>query len=173
MEARISARERAKNRLTIDEQQAEVLDILSSAPVRSVSFTFLAFMLTRIAAEIAPHSSLTASSLRSPRTSMSPPRASIADGDTSIPAIDQSPTRTFVFPPFRRRNRASISTSSQVDSENKFNPGNRRPIEHAFARIFAGLMIRSATSASTKEKDKKVAEDKKIAILEPFLHNST
>jgi hypothetical protein len=54
-----------------------------------------------------------------------------------------------------------------------FSIGNRKAIEHAFARIFAGEMIRSATWASTKEKDKKATEDKKIAILEPFLHNST
>lgn len=173
MEAQISARERAKKRLTVDEQQAEILDILSSAPVHSVSFTFLAFMLTRIVTEVAPHSPLSTSSPRSPRTSMSSPRSSIAEGDTPIPATDQSPTKISVFPSFRRRNRTSISTSSAGDSEIMFSTGNRKPIEHTFAQIFAGVMIRSTTLAGMKEKDKKTTEERKIAILESFLHNST
>jgi phosphatidylinositol-bisphosphatase len=172
MEAQMSAREKAKRRLAGEEWQAEILDILSSAPVHSVAFTFLTFMLTRIATEVAPHSSVATSIPRSPRVSMSSPRSSIAESDTAIPAIDQSPSRTSVFPSFRRRNRASTSASSIGESENISSAANRKAIAHAFARIFAGVMIRSATPGSTKEKDRKTIDDKKMAILEPFLYSS-
>jgi phosphatidylinositol-bisphosphatase len=173
MEARMSAREKAKKHLTNEERQAEILDILSSAPVHSVAFTFLTFMLTRVATEVASRSPLSTSIPMSPRVSMSSPRSSVAESGATVPAIDQSPTRTSVFPSFRRRNRASTSASSTVlESENIPSAANRKAIEHAFARIFAGVMIRPATQASTKEKDRKAMEDKKMAILEPFLNNS-
>jgi inositol polyphosphate 5-phosphatase INPP5B/F len=171
MEAQMLAREKAKKHLTSEERQAEILDILSSAPVHSVAFTFLTFMLTRIATEVASRSLPSTSMSIPPRVSMSSPRSSVAESGTTVPAIDQSPTRTSVFPSFRRRNRASTSASSTVESENIPSAASRKAIEHAFARIFAGVMIRSATQGSTKEKDKKTMEDKKMAILEPFLHN--
>lgn len=167
IEAQTSAREKAKARLTREERQADILDILSTAPVHSVSFTFLTFMLTRIAMDVALHS---AAANRSPRVSISSPRSSISESDATIPPIDQSPSRTSVFPSFRRRTRASSSLSSTEESENMASAARRKAIEYAFARIFAGAMIRSETA---KDRDRKTIEDKKMAILEPFLYYST
>ncbi|KAL9129714.1 MAG: hypothetical protein Q9217_001917 [Psora testacea] len=47
-------REKAKKALSKEEEQAWILDTLSTAPPHSVSFTFLTFMLNNIAMEIAP-----------------------------------------------------------------------------------------------------------------------
>ena len=173
MQTQSSLREMAKKRLTGEVRQAEVLDILSSAPVHSVAFTFLTFMLTRIATEVAPHSSVATGMPRSPRVSMSSTRSHTSENDASMSTIDQSPGRTSVFPSFRRRNRASTSASRTEESEYVASAVSRKAIEQAFARIFAGIMIRSAEAANTKEKEKKIIEDKKMAVLEPFLYNPT
>jgi phosphatidylinositol-bisphosphatase len=173
IDARASAREKAKKRLTSEERQAEVLDVLSSAPVHSVAFTFLTFMLTRIATEVVPHSSVATSMARSPRVSMSSTRSSPAEGDAISPTTDQSPSVTSVFSSFRRRNRASTSASSTGDSEHVDTAASRKAIEHAFARIFSGVMIRAAMPANAKEKDRRTIEEKKMAILEPFLYSLT
>jgi phosphatidylinositol-bisphosphatase len=172
IDARMSACEKAKKRLTSEERQAEVLDVLSSAPVHSVAFTFLTFMLTRIATDVAPHSVAT-SMTRSPRVSLSSARSSPPEGDAISPTIDQSPSMTSVFSSFRRRKRASTSESSTGGSENTTTAANRKAIEYAFARIFSGVMIRAVTPANAKEKDRRIIEDKKMAILEPFLYNTT
>jgi inositol polyphosphate 5-phosphatase INPP5B/F len=173
IDARTSAREKAKRHLTSEEKQAEVLDVLSSAPVHSVAFTFLTFMLTRIATEVAPHSTVAISMTRSPRISMSSTRPSLAEGDAISPTIEQSSSVTSVFSSFRRRNRASTSASSIGDSENAVTAASRKAIEHAFVRIFSGVMIRAAMPANAKEKERRAIEDKKMAILEPFLYNTT
>ena len=47
-------RERAKTSLSDEEERTWILDILSSAPAHSVSFTFIVFMLFRVANELAP-----------------------------------------------------------------------------------------------------------------------
>lgn len=55
MNAQIAAREKAKQPpLSWEETQAWVLDCLSYSPAHSVSFTFVTFMLARIANEVAP-----------------------------------------------------------------------------------------------------------------------
>lgn len=172
IDARTLAREKAKKRLTSEERQAEVLDVLSSAPVHSVAFTFLTFMLTRIATEVAPHSSAATSTTRSPRVSMSSTRSFPAEGDAISPTIDQSSSVASVFSSFRRRKRANTSASSIGDSENTATAASRKAIEHAFARIFSGVMIRAAMPANAKEKDRRAMEDKKMAVLEPFLYNT-
>lgn len=47
-------REKAKRTLTGEEERTWILDVLSGAPAHSISFTFITFMLSRIANEIAP-----------------------------------------------------------------------------------------------------------------------
>ncbi|KAL9102995.1 MAG: hypothetical protein Q9163_001915 [Psora crenata] len=47
-------REKAKKTLSREEEQACILEILSTAPAHSVSFTFLTFMLISVANEVAP-----------------------------------------------------------------------------------------------------------------------
>ena len=173
IDAQMSAREKAKSRVTGEERQTEILDILSSAPVHSVAFTFLTFMLTRIAAELAPHSHFPTNSSTSPRLSMATIRSSTGEGDAAMPATEQSPSRTSVFSSFRRRNRASTSASSTEDTEIVAGATNRKAIEHAFSRIFSRIMIRSAEPVNTKERERKNVEEKKMGVLEPFLYHTT
>ncbi len=47
-------RERARKNLAAEEERTWVLEILSSVPTHSISFTFIVFMLSRVANEIAP-----------------------------------------------------------------------------------------------------------------------
>ena len=47
-------REKSKTTLTDDEERMWILDTISSAPAHSVSFTFITFMLSRVANEIVP-----------------------------------------------------------------------------------------------------------------------
>src|SRR5438034_4733337 len=55
LEKQMLAREKSRIVSTsIEESQSWILEILSSSPAHSVSFTFLTFMLMRIANEIAP-----------------------------------------------------------------------------------------------------------------------
>ena len=47
-------REKSKITLTDEEERMWILDMISSAPAHSVSFTFITFMLSRVASEIVP-----------------------------------------------------------------------------------------------------------------------
>ncbi|MCJ1230194.1 hypothetical protein MMC12_006866 [Toensbergia leucococca] len=54
LEKEMLAREKEKRFLSGEEERVWVLDVLSSAPAHSVSFTFLTFMLARVANAVAP-----------------------------------------------------------------------------------------------------------------------
>ncbi|MCJ1371583.1 hypothetical protein MMC20_002802 [Loxospora ochrophaea] len=54
LEKAMIIREKAKQTLSGEEERAWALDLLSVSPVHSVSFTFLTFMLARVANELAP-----------------------------------------------------------------------------------------------------------------------
>ena len=54
LDADVTATEKAKKPLSADDAQTVLLELLSTLPAHSVSFTFIIFMLSRIASEIAP-----------------------------------------------------------------------------------------------------------------------
>lgn len=54
LEKGMNEREKVKKKLTTEEDQTWILDVLSAVPAHSISFTFVTFMLSRIANEIAP-----------------------------------------------------------------------------------------------------------------------
>ncbi|KAI9372528.1 phosphatase family protein [Aspergillus egyptiacus] len=54
LDQQIQVRERTKQQLSWEDSQAWVLESLSHSPAHSISFTFVTFLLTRIANEIAP-----------------------------------------------------------------------------------------------------------------------
>ena len=54
LEKGMNEREKAKRILTTEEERTWILDVLSAVPTHSISFTFITFMLSRIANEIAP-----------------------------------------------------------------------------------------------------------------------
>ena len=47
-------REKIRKTLTVEEETTWILELLSSTPAHSISFTFITFMLSRVASEIAP-----------------------------------------------------------------------------------------------------------------------
>lgn len=54
LEKRILERERGKKTLSAEDERTWILEILSSAPAHSISFTFITSMLVRLAHEVAP-----------------------------------------------------------------------------------------------------------------------
>ncbi|KAI9741832.1 MAG: hypothetical protein M1834_000218 [Cirrosporium novae-zelandiae] len=68
LEKGVQAREKGKRPLNVEEEQEWILDVLSKYPARSVSFTFLTFMLTRVANEVAPLHPIPTMSPRNPTT---------------------------------------------------------------------------------------------------------
>ena len=175
IEEQIASRDKAKT-ITTDEMQAIVLDILSSSPVHSISFTFLTFMLTKAANEVAPAASSTnPAATRSPRKSISSAHSAEAgEVDSVATSSPTSPGKTSVFPSFRRRkNVTNTSEVSEAETQASNAPARRRAVEQAYAKIFAPIMIRSVALPGLKEKDKKSTRDRKVATLEAFLQGGT
>lgn len=146
MNSQIVAREKAKQPpLSWEETQAWVLECLSYSPAHSVSFTFVTFMLARIANEVAPAASSmpSASSVHSHHLHSKKPsddrkrRHSIINEEQTQPASsDDNPS--FPTPPtpassaafisagsFRRKSR-SLTTSSVSSSSSSSSDGKKR-----------------------------------------------
>jgi inositol polyphosphate 5-phosphatase INPP5B/F len=156
--------------------QSWILEILSSAPVHNVAFTFITFMLARIANEIVPLSSkpTTSNPIQSPRLSSSSTRSSTSTNDPQ----PQSPTNSTSTRPstsssiltsFRR-----TRTHTNPSDEHPMTPPppasedptkTRAALEHAYANIFAEAMIRRPASM----KDRKATRERMRRVLLPFL----
>lgn len=54
IEQTLLTREKSKDSISTDDERTQILDILSTSPAYSVSFTFITFMLSRVANEIVP-----------------------------------------------------------------------------------------------------------------------
>lgn len=177
MESHVLAYDKSKHHVPDEENQTAILDVMSSAPVHSVSFTFLAFMLTKVASEIMSSSLTTTPTPRSPPvpsfSTFNHPHDTTAEANQASPVHSPGRASSSVFPSFRRRNRASTSASNVEEPETTLDSVKRREVEQSFARIFGAVMVRSAIPVTTKEKDRKVLEDRKAAVLEPFLRVST
>lgn len=158
--------------------QSWILEILSATPLHNVSFTFITFMLCRIANEIAPVSSSSTSDLpQSPRLSSSSTRSSTSESQQHriLPAaISTSPTsphtrlQTSILTSFRRsRARNNTSTSSEEPTSVPEDLARRQVVEQAYADIFAEVMIRRPPSM----KDRKATKEKMRRIILPFIGN--
>jgi hypothetical protein len=164
---------------TADERQSWILDILSSSPIHSVSFTFLTFMLNRIANEVAP--------TPIPPPPVPPPKSQ--PQSPTIPSIPSSPTPSSGLSfPFRFKSRSRASTSSDTDPTpmlsptfprtpttathpNKPHPAliRRQEVNNAFARIFAGAIFPPEVAPPEKDKERRAWEERRCKVLEPFL----
>lgn len=173
-----------KSGSTPSDPQSWILEILSSAPVHNVAFTFITFMLARIANEIAPLSSSkkpgnTVDAPQSPRMSSSSTRSSGTDPEpqqsptshisTTRPHSSSSSSSILTsFRPYRNRSRARANTSTASAEEptpNTESTAKRQAIEQAYADIFADAMIRRPASM----KDRKVRGERMRRVLVPFL----
>ncbi|KAK2766161.1 hypothetical protein FQN54_007677 [Arachnomyces sp. PD_36] len=176
MESQILAREKSKKApLSNEESQAWILEVLSPSPAHSVSFTFLTFMLVRIANEVAP-----VISLPSPTsTPKSPPTAaSGSSGPTEVltenippsTPLPSRPTSLISAGSLRRKTRTQTSSISHESTPTN-NPSalRRQSVDRAFATIFADVIFSNEITPPSKEKERRAREERKKAILEPFL----
>jgi phosphatidylinositol-bisphosphatase len=192
MEHQLAAREKSKNPWRSPEDiQAWVLDTLASSPVHSVSFTFLTFMLNEIINETAPSS-------RPPARPSPPARGSSPSTPTTTTA-ESRPSSSTDFPPSSSAGISSPSSSSFSSSRlggghsrtfgssstssstteppptpnNSDFPSRRHLVEATLASIFSDVMISSTVPAPTRDKDRRVWEERKMMIVQAFLQPST
>lgn len=152
-----------------EEAQTWVLENLAYSPAHSVSFTFVTFMLARIANEVAPVSSASPQPPSKLGVSQSAGRSDPANADQShAPA---PPVASFISTgTFRRKNRSS-STSTSSPDDTPLNPSavRRQEIETSLASIFSRVLISASVPVPPKVKDRRIADERKRSIVEPFL----
>ncbi|KAJ5673128.1 hypothetical protein N7507_002255 [Penicillium longicatenatum] len=185
MEQQMIAREKSKAPpRSWEETQAWVLESLAYSPAHSVSFTFVTFMLARIANEVAPVPSI------APQPS-NPVSKSKDEGkkDTEGQGQDQednqneqeNPKSSLPNPPtpastaafisagrFRRKSQPPTPESLAKDSYEKA-AARRQAVESALTSIFARVLISQSAPVPSKEKERRASDERKKAIIEPFL----
>jgi phosphatidylinositol-bisphosphatase len=172
MEQQLIAREKAKSPpRTWEETQAWVLENLAYSPAHSVSFTFVTFMLARIANEVAPVSSATSQAPANHGRSDSANKQSepVNPDHTQPPA--PAIAATFISSgAFRRKSRSTSTSTSSADAPPQ-NPllVRRQAVETSLASIFARVLISASVPMPSKEKERRASEERRRSIIEPFL----
>ncbi|KAH8815555.1 Endonuclease/exonuclease/phosphatase [Xylogone sp. PMI_703] len=150
------------NKQVLDTEEIKnwVLDVLAASPNHNISFVFLTSMLSRVAGELAPQ--------QSPSL---PPKTPT----TQSFAEPQSPQA--VNPPARSRTSLSLNParlSLSFRGREQVVPGASDPtaarrlaVDHAYAEIFAPVIFRG--SVPTKDRDRKVMEERRRDIVEAFV----
>lgn len=181
MEQHMITREKAKSpSLSWEETQAWVLESLAYSPAHSVSFTFVTFMLARIANEVAPVPSTAQSNPSSSNTKKQKGSADKSTDSSTSQERDSSSDTTFPTPPtpasaaafisggsFRRKARSSESDFASSSAANAI--ARRQAVESALAGIFARVLISATVPVPTKEKERRASEERRKSIIEPFL----
>ncbi|KAI9040606.1 phosphatase family protein [Aspergillus affinis] len=171
LDQQILTREKSKAfPLTWEESQAWVLESLAYSPAHSVSFTFVTFMLARIANEVAPATSIPSrDSPNKPTEEESKPNTQASDNNTQ-PVTPTSPSAaSFISGGSLRRRTRTFTTSSTT--ETKIHPLalRRQTVETMLSGIFSSLLISSDIPVPTKDKERRALDDRKRSIVEPFL----
>ncbi|KAE8148585.1 phosphatase family protein [Aspergillus avenaceus] len=159
LDHQILSREKTKAPpLSWEESQAWVLESLAYSPAHSVSFTFVTFMLARIANEVAPVTSM-------------PPKHSRNPSSADEKSIPTTPTAFIAGAGNNLRRRTLTFTSSAQIPDPPVNPlvVRRQAVESALAGLFARVLISGDIPAPTKDKERRALEDRKRGIIEPFL----
>jgi hypothetical protein len=178
MEQQITAREKSKSPpRNWEETQAWVLEHLAYSPAHSVSFTFVTFMLARIANEVAPVSSntpLVPISKQGKPVVPNEPRdeqtGTVSQDRTQSPT-PASATAFITSGSFRRKNRSSSTsagTSPDSTGQNQ-SIARRQAVETALASAFALVLISASDPLPPKEKERRISEERRRSIIEPFL----
>jgi inositol polyphosphate 5-phosphatase INPP5B/F len=155
------------------DQQSWILEILSSAPVHNVAFTFITFMLARTANEIAPLPGSNPTSTEPPTT---PSMSTTQSATTNPPHSSTSPSSSIsrlpssLLPTSFRRTHARTSTAASAEdspptSSSSEEATRRQAVEHAYADIFAEAMIRKPQGM----KDQKATRERMRRVVLPFL----
>ncbi|CAL5871963.1 uncharacterized protein PFLUO_LOCUS6220 [Penicillium psychrofluorescens] len=177
-----------------EESQAWVLETLADLPAHSVSFTFVTFMLARIANEVAPVPS-SASFVPTPSSSSkessskdkkkptsseesnaestnSKNQSSAGNPQPSQPPTPASAAAFISAGSFRRKARSAASSSTGADSTANGNGpalAHRQAVESALTSIFALVLVSAAAPTPAKDKERRASEERKRIIIEPFL----
>jgi len=177
VEYRMITMEKGKVEPSREGIQDMVMDPLSQHPIRSVSFTFITFLLTRMINELVPHgapasgSSLEAASPNTSRRSRASTMSSETGTEPSVYAEEAPPKRS-LFSALRRRPTQSNTSSSGSTAEFDTAESERRKgLVNAYTDIFAPIVIRAENDDKVKGKDKKALEARKKKVLEAFLDN--
>ncbi|KAL5356531.1 Endonuclease/exonuclease/phosphatase [Aspergillus floccosus] len=171
LDQEILSREKAKMPpRSWEESQAWVLESLAYSPVHSVSFTFVTFMLARIANEVAPVSSMPSGGSGNTISEAQPGDSTQPAKNTgSTPSTPVSPAATFISGgSFRRKTRTS-TVSSVSDAAATTLIARRHAVETTLAEIFSKVLISSDVPIPSKDKERRALEDRKRSIIEPFL----
>ncbi|RAH75792.1 phosphatase family protein [Aspergillus japonicus CBS 114.51] len=187
LDQQILAREKTRAPpLSWEETQAWVLESLAYSPAHSVSFTFVTFMLARIANEVAPASSIPTHGplkiLAPPLENRSATTQENSPKDSATPQEQQQqqeqeqeqeqppPPSSFISAnAFRRRTRTFNSSASEPSPIISQMAMRRQAVETALATIFASVLITTEGPVPAKEKDRRALEERKRGIIEPFL----
>ncbi|KAJ5688936.1 hypothetical protein N7462_003328 [Penicillium macrosclerotiorum] len=188
MEQQMISREKSKAPpRSWEEIQAWVLESLAYSPAHSVSFTFVTFMLARIANEVAPVPS--ASQLPSSSSPSKGQKSSTLDAkkaqdqdqgltqsgsQASLPPTPASAAAFISAGSFRRKPRSPASSTGS-DASASGAPSNapavarRQAVEAALASIFARVLISAAVPVPGKDKERRASDERRKSIIEPFL----
>lgn len=178
MEQQIAVREKSKSPpRNSEETQAWVLEHLAYSPAHSVSFTFVTFMLARIANEVAPVSAgtpLVPLSKQGKHVVAKEPidkQAGTASQDQAHSPAPASATAFITSGSFRRKNRStSTSAGTSPDSTGQNHSiARRQAVETALASIFALVLVSASAPLPFKEKERRISEERRRSIIEPFL----
>ena len=175
IDERVREYEKTNGSIPQHELQTLILEILSSRPAHSVSFTFLQFMLTRMINEVVP-----------PSSTPTVDRNTTQPGPTRM-STDQEPPETispttkaaamFSSLTLRGRRKRSNTTSSTSSAAAEipntatarglapFDTERRYSMIKAYSAIFADIIIHSGTPP-LREKDRKALSERKRRILE-------
>lgn len=182
MEQQLISREKSKAPArTWEETQAWVLESLAYSPAHSVSFTFVTFMLARIANEVAPVPSINPTlsdqqSSKQKKQDSSATKKSQTHNPPEETQQRQAPTpasaAAFISAgSFRRKNRSATSSESSASSISQPPPAalRRQTVESSLAAVFARVLISPCVATPSKEKERRASEERKKSIIEPFL----
>ncbi|KAL4884107.1 Endonuclease/exonuclease/phosphatase [Aspergillus karnatakaensis] len=166
LDQQLQAREKVKQPpLSWEDSQAWVLESLAKSPAHSVSFTFVTFMLARIANEIAPVASAPLRSSTSLKENTKDDTK--AKNEQSSLSSPISPTSFISGGSFRRK--PTTPASSTQDSAAKAITQRRQAVESALAGVFAKVLFSSDVPVPSKDKERRQLEERKRSIIEPFL----
>jgi hypothetical protein len=163
LDQQIQAREKAKQPLrSWEDSQAWALENLAYSPAHSVSFTFVTFMLARIANEIAPVPSKPAPSTKELKDTSRDSK----DG----PSSPSSPVSaaSFISAGSFRRKPVPPPPSAQDTTISAMNQ-RRQAVETALATLFSSVLISAQVPIPSKDKERRALEERKRSIIEPFL----
>lgn len=186
--------EKAKTNQQLSSRDLElhVMDILSGSPMHSVSFTFVTFLLTQIATEIAPvppPAPAPVTNIKTDRSSSPNPghsrSSSLAVGASSLNPLRLARSRTTSLNTSSSSNsnvpliKQSSSQHSQPSNpsrdyqapapQNQAPVIRRRAVLKTLAAEAARVIVSQEVPVPNSEKERKRFEERKRAVLEPFL----